>query len=347
MRILLTGATGFVGRRLLSTLREADHDVIAFVRDADEYDAADGVGVIEGDLLEPGDCRLVRRPGADGGASTPGEGGGDADADGDERRWLGHLLADLDVEAAYYLIHSMGAGDDFVAMDRELSANFAAAAEGGGLSRVIYLGGLGDDDDHLSEHLRSRREVERMLADGEYDLTTLRAAVIIGDGSASFSIIRQLAERLPLMVTPSWVRTECQPIHVDDVVAYLAGVLDAPETAGGTYDIGGPGTLTYEDVLRRTRRALGGELRVIPVPVLTPRLSIGWVRLVTDVDPDVVGPLVKGMNNRVVVTDDAIDEYVHVDTVPFDEAVRRSLDAEDARAGFGVSERDADPEVSA
>lgn len=335
MRVLVTGATGFVGERLLSVLRERGHDVTAFVRDADEYDAPDGVGVVEGDLLDPGECRIVRRPGADADAT-------DAAGD-DEERWLGHVLADLEIEAAYYLIHSMGSGDDFVETDRELSANFAAAAEGGGLDRVIYLGGLGEDDDDLSEHLRSRREIERMLADGDYALTTLRAAVIIGDGSASFAIIRQLAAKLPVMVTPRWVRTECQPIYVDDVIAYLAGVLDAPETAGETYDIGGPEVLTYEDVLRRTRRALGGALRVIPVPVLTPRLSVAWVRLVTDVDGDVVEPLVEGMGNRVVVTDGRrISDHVHVDLTPFDEAVRRALDAEDAEGTIGTREPDAE-----
>lgn len=299
MRVLVTGATGFIGGRLVPVLLEAEHEVRVLVRDAAGYDAPDGVEVAEGDLLEPGSFE-------------------DAVAG---------------VDAVYYLVHSMRAGADYAERDRRAARNFAAAAGEAGVTRVVYLGGLGEERDRLSEHLRSRREVEHVLGEGDYDLTTLRAAVIIGKGSASFEMVRQLAKRLPVMVTPEWVNTRCQPIAVGDVVAYLVGVLDAPETAGDTFEIGGPDVLTYEEVLRRTARVLHGwEPLVVRVPVLTPRLSAYWVHLVTDVPKPVAHPLILGLKNAVVVTDHRIEDMVPVDLTPFDEAVARALDAGEEKA---------------
>ncbi len=296
MRVLVTGATGFVGGRLVPALVDADHDVRALVRDAGGYDAPNGVAVCEGDVLDPGsfeDCL---------------EG----------------------VEAAYYLIHSMRAGEDFAERDRRAATNFRDAADAAGVERVVYLGGLGEEGEELSHHLESRREVEAVLAAGEYDLTTLRAAVVIGDGSASFDMIRQLASRLPVMVTPRWVRNECQPIAVDDVLAYLVGVLSVPETAGETFEVGGPDVLTYEEILRTTARIMGRrEPLVLSVPVLTPQLSSYWVGLMTDVDFHVARPLIDGLKNPVVVSDDAITDLVDVELTPYDEAVQRALAVED------------------
>ncbi len=307
MRVFVTGATGFVGGRLIPTLVDAGHEVTALVRDADRYDAGADVRVLEGDLLEPEEFALV------GDRTTTGRGS------------LADLLQALEIDAAYYLVHSMHAGADFAERDRHAARNFAEAVGTAGVDRVIYLGGLGEEGQDLSEHLQSRREVERVLAEGKADLTTLRAAIIIGQGSASFEMIRQLASRLPVMVTPKWVRNDCQPIYVGDVIAYLVGVLDAPATAGATFEIGGPDILTYEEILRRTREKLDGRLFVVPVPVLTPGLSSYWVSLMTDVETRVARPLIDGLRNPVVVTDDSIRDHVEVDLTPFDEAVARAL----------------------
>jgi uncharacterized protein YbjT (DUF2867 family) len=292
MHVLVTGATGFVGGRLVPALRAAGHDIRALVRDPSAYDPPPDVEVVQGDLLEPGTL-------------TPALEG---------------------IDAAYYLVHSMRAGDDYEERDRNAARNFAEAASHAGVDRVVYLGGLGEDGEDLSPHLRSRREVEAVLSEGGYDLTTLRAAVIVGDESASFRMVRQLVSRLPLMVTPQWVGNECQPIAIDDVVAYLVGVLDAPGTAGGTFGIGGPDVLTYRVMLVRTADAMGRRKPfVISVPVLTPKLSSYWVGFVTDVPSSVARPLILGLKNPVVVTDDSIRDYVDVDLTPFEVAVEKAL----------------------
>ena len=300
MRVLVTGATGFIGGRLVSALLGEGHDVTVLVRNADEYRAentTDGVRIVEGDLLDPGSF---------------------TDA--------------MDVEAAYYLVHSMRAGADFAERDRRAARNFERAASEAGVERVVYLGGLGEERDQLSSHLRSRREVETILGEGAYDLTTLRAAIVIGAGSTSFDMIRQLAGRLPVMITPRWVRNDCQPIAIRDAIAYLTGVLDAPETAGGTYEIGGPDVLTYEEMMERTARLMGQRLRILAVPVLTPRISAYWVDLVTNVPKSVAHPLILGLKNPVVVNDDTITDHVDVARTPFEDAVTAAL----AEYGYDV-----------
>jgi uncharacterized protein YbjT (DUF2867 family) len=289
--VLVTGSTGFIGSRLVPTLRARGHDVVALTRDAAGYEG-DADTVHEGDVLEAGSFE--------------------------------HALERVD--AAYYLVHSLGA-DDFAEKDRRGARNFRRAASDAGVERVVYLSGLGDEDrEDLSEHLASRREVERVLSEGAFDLTTLRAAVIVGEGNESFRIVRQLAGRLPVMVTPRWVRNPCQPIAVDDVVAYLAGVLETPAAAGNTYEVGGPGTLTYETLLRLTADVMGRSAHVVPVPVLTPRLSAYWVDLVTDVPGDVVRPLVAGLQNEVTADDASIRALLPTELTPYRSAIERALD---------------------
>ncbi|WP_254832059.1 NAD(P)H-binding protein [Haloglomus salinum] len=291
MRVLVTGATGFVGGRLVPALLRAGHDVVAMVRDPAGYEGPSGVEVVQGDLLESG--------------------------------WEDTLDG---IDAAYYLVHSMGAGEAFAERDRRAARNFADAASAAGVDRVVYLGGLGAEGDDLSEHLESRREVERVLGEGEYDLTVLRAAVIIGDGSLSFDLIRQLVTRLPVMITPRWVRTPCQPIAIDDVVAYLVGVLDVPETRADTFEIGGPEVMTYESMLQETARLSGRrEPVILPAPILSPGLSSRWLGLVTDVSTEVAVPLVKGLRNPVVVTDRRIESLVPIERTTFETAVLRAL----------------------
>jgi uncharacterized protein YbjT (DUF2867 family) len=291
MRVLVTGATGFIGSRLVPALVDAGHDVAVLVRDAGRYDGPEEVEVFEGDLLERGTF---------------------------EDAFEG-------VDAAYYLVHSMRSGEDFEERDRLAARGFVRAANEAGVGRVVYLGGLGEDRDELSPHLRSRREVEAILRSGEFELTVLRAAIVVGAGSAGFELVKQIVSKLPVIVTPTWVRTPCQPIAVSDAVRYLAAVVDFPETAGETYEMGGPEVLSYQEMMQRTATAMGREVWVVPVPVLSPRLSAYWVDLVTDVDRSVAHPLIAGLKNAVVVHDDRLRRTVPFERTSFDDAVERAL----------------------
>ena len=226
--------------------------------------------------------------------------------------------------AAYYLVHSLGDAD-FERRDAAAARTFAAAAADAGLERIVYLGGLGDDRDDLSAHLRSRREVERLLGEAGVPVTALRAGIVIGHGGISWEMTRQLVEHLPAMITPRWVRTRTQPIAVADVVRYLVGVLEVPEAAGRALDIGGPDVLQYLEMLRRVAAIEGRMLLVLPVPLLSPQLSSRWLSLVTSVDVQTGRSLIDSMTNEVVVRDDAIRRLVPFEPMDYDAAVLAAL----------------------
>ncbi|MGW4399797.1 NAD(P)H-binding protein [Amycolatopsis nivea] len=288
MRVLVAGASGFVGRRLCPALTDAGHDVLAMTRRPDSYRGAGEP--VYGDVADIGSLRDALK----------------------------------NVEAAYYLVHSLDS-TDFQKRDANAARAFARAAAEAGVRRIVYLGGLGDDADSLSEHLASRREVERLLAETGVPVTVLRAGIVIGHGGTSWELTRQLVERLPAMITPRWVGTRTQPIALADVVRYLAGVLEHPETEGRTFDIGGPEVLTYRDMLQRVAVIEGRMLAIVPVPLLTPRLSSYWLSLVTDIDATTGRALIDSMGNEVVVRDDAIRRIVEFEPMGYNDAVLQAL----------------------
>jgi uncharacterized protein YbjT (DUF2867 family) len=289
--ILVTGANGFIGRLLTKALLSEDVKLRCLVRKSTKPSDS-SIETIQGDLLEP----LTLTAAMDG------------------------------VDTAYYLVHAMAGGRaGFERRDRDAAENFVRAAEKAGVRRVIYLGGLGETGDDLSEHLKSRLEVADILRSGEFATTFLRAAIIIGAGGASFEMVKALVERLPVMITPRWVTTLCQPIAVEDVISYLVGCMKDERTSGRTFDIGGPDVLTYKDMMERFGRIRGRSLYILPVPVLTPRLSSYWVGFITPVAPSVSMPLIEGLKNEVVCRENAIRDLIPLQLTSYDEAVRRSL----------------------
>ena len=287
--VLVTGATGFVGRRLVPTLTEAGHTVRAMTRNPEAYE---GVGDPVG-------------------------------ADVDDPDSLAVALAGVDV--AVYLVHSLD-DPDFERKDAQAARNFSRAAADAGVRQIVYLGGLGVDGDDLSPHLRSRREVEGLLGTDGVPVTVLRAAIVVGHGGISWEITRQLVKNLPAMVVPKWVHTRSQPIGIDDVVRYLAGVVDLEDALGRVFEIGGPEQLTYLEMMQVASEVSGGRrLPIVTVPVLTPRLSSYWLALVTDVDATTGRNLIDSMSTEVVVTDTSIRELVPGEPMTYAECVRRAL----------------------
>jgi len=289
--IAVTGATGFIGRNLVHRLLAKGHSVRALVRRPQEWDLS--VDARKIDVFDQ--------------ATLP--------------------LALEGVDTAYYLIHSMKRRNrDFPQMDRAGAENFLHAAESSGVKRIIYLGGLGESSQQLSEHLKSRAEVGTILQSGRIPTTILRAAIIVGPGSASWEMLRQLVDRLPIMITPRWVETRCQPIALRDVLGYLVGCAEVNATAGGVFDIGSPDILTYRQMMLEVASILGKRIRIYGVPILSPRLSSYWVDLVTDVPSSIARPLIDGLRSEVVCHDNRIKSLIPMDLTSFHDAILLALE---------------------
>ncbi|CAN5525007.1 SDR family oxidoreductase [soil metagenome] len=291
--ILVTGATGYIGGRLAPRLIARGHDVHCLARNPESLRGrvwAEHATLHQGDVTKP---ETLAKP-----------------------------LAGIDT--AYYLIHSLGGGDNYAERDLEAAGAFAREATKAGVKRVIYLGGI-EPTGTPSEHLQSRLDTGEALRKDGPPLTEFRAAVIVGSGSASFELVRYLTERVPVMISPRWVRTRTQPIAVRDVLAYLIDALDLPETEGRVIEIGGPEVLTYGEMFKRYATARGLKRVVVPVPLLTPNLSSLWAGLVTPIPAAVARPLIKGLKSEVVVRDSSGMALFDIPRTPYDEAVRLAL----------------------
>jgi uncharacterized protein YbjT (DUF2867 family) len=315
-RILVAGATGYIGGRLVPALLDEGYEVRGLARSPAHLDGRvfarhPRFSAVAGDALD---------------AAT-----------------LEPALAGVD--AAYYLIHSLGTGPGFGERDLAAAQTFATACATAGVGRIIYLSGLGSHDDALSEHLASRQATGDALRSAGVPVTELRAAVIVGSGSASFEIIRDLTRRLPAMVAPRWVSSRCEPIAIRDVVRYLVGCLGEPRTAGDVFEIGSGTVLTYREMLRVAAEEQGRAFRMLTVPVLTPTLSSYWLHLVTSVDMRVARPLIDGLRNDVVCHDHRIVDLLPGPRLGYREAVRAALhvDASERRSRW-VDAQSARPE---
>lgn len=295
MKILLTGANGYIGQRLLPALLEQGHQVVCCVRDVNRIDLrkyqSSGVSVIETDLLKMESL-----------ANIPN-----------------------DIDAAYYLVHSMGTDGAFDALEQQAAKNFMERINRTSARQLIYLSGIVNDAD-LSKHLASRKNVEDILAGGNVPTTVLRAGIIVGSGSASFEIIRDLAEKLPVMIAPKWLHTRCQPVAIRNVIQFLSGVLFREDCYGQHFDIYGPDTLTYKQMLLQFSEVRGLKRWIITVPVMTPKLSSYWLYFVTSTSYPLAKNLVESMKVDVVAEPNDLSERLGIQPISYKEAIKIAFD---------------------
>lgn len=297
MHVLVSGANGYIGLRLIQALLDTGHEITAVIRDKRRFPAhhfgenETRLHLVEADFLDAASLQFLPRS----------------------------------MDAAYYLIHSMGSGGDFARKEEQCARNFSNAAKALDWKRIIYLGGLAADKGPLSEHLSSRRKVEEILRESGVPLTALRASIIVGSGSASFEIIRDLAEKLPILVTPRWVHTHCQPIAIRNVLDYLTGILDHPETANVSYDIGGPEVMSYLDLIKGYCDVRGLRRLFLPTRLLSPRLSSAWLCLLTSTSFPLARSLVDSLTHETVCHNLKIREIIPLDLLSYREAVTRAL----------------------
>ncbi len=292
MKILLTGATGYIAQRLLPVLMAQGHEVLCLVRDSRRFDVGKFTGttslkILEADLLE-----------------------------------LESLVTIIpeDIDAAYYLVHSMSASGEFTSLEEQAARNFSEAMAKTKAQHIIYLSGI-INDTKLSPHLASRKHVEDILASGSVPLTTLRAGIIVGSGSASFEIIRDLVEKLPIMIAPKWLHTRCQPIAIRNVIEFLAGVLLKTQTFDRHYDIYGPDILTYKQMLMQFAAERGLQRRIITLPVMTPKLSSYWLYFVTSTSYPLAKNLVESMKVDVVAIPNNLAQLLEIRLLSYREAI--------------------------
>lgn len=297
--ILVTGATGYVGGRLTAALEQAGHRVRCLARRPEALDGrvAAATKVVGGDCLDPTTLR----------AALEG------------------------VDTAYYLVHSMGSTTDFASLDRHAARNFGHAARAAGVRRIVYLGGLGEPSDDLSLHLKSRHETGEILRESGVPVIEFRASIVIGSGSLSFEMVRALVERLPVMICPKWVSVATQPIGIEDIVAYLMASLDLPDGTSGIYEIGGPDVVSYGDIMREYAGQRGLRRWLIPVPVLTPRLSSLWLGLVTPLYARVGRKLINSLRNPTIVSSDQVRHLFPIRPRNLRDAIARAISLEDAK----------------
>lgn len=290
MKVLLTGANGYIGKRLINTLVEDGHEVICCVRDAKRFNPAEillpKIKVIEIDLLEKES--LIKIP--------------------------------KDIDGAYYLVHSMSSSSEYESLEKQCAVNFREAMDSTNVKQVLYLSGIVNEKE-LSKHLSSRKNVEKELEKGKYKLTTLRAGIIIGSGSASFEIIRDLVEKLPLMITPKWLNTKCQPIGIKDVIEFLSAALFQEDTYGQNFDIGGPDILTYKEMLLGFAKERKLKRKIWTVPIMTPKLSSYWLYFVTSTSYKLASSLVNSMKVEVVCRDSRINELLSIQPISYQKSL--------------------------